>query len=118
MKQVIVIRKDLGCRRGKEIVQGAHASQMALVEAKRLLAPVDIDFWLDHWGMRKVCVRVDSEAELIEIYNQAKQAGLPCALVVDEGLTEFAGEMTRTAVGIGPASADEIDKITRNLKLY
>jgi peptidyl-tRNA hydrolase len=36
MKQVIVMRKDLKMRRGKEIAQGAHASMAFL--AKKALA--------------------------------------------------------------------------------
>ena len=31
-KQVIVIRKDLGCRKGKLISQGAHASMKVLLD--------------------------------------------------------------------------------------
>jgi len=36
IKQVIVIRRDLKMRRGKEIAQGAHASMMFLSEAVRV----------------------------------------------------------------------------------
>ena len=38
-KQVIVIRRDLRMRRGKEIAQGAHASMAWLAE--RVLAAAD-----------------------------------------------------------------------------
>jgi PTH2 family peptidyl-tRNA hydrolase len=68
-KQVIVMRRDLGMRRGKEIAQGAHASMIWLslrirepgygfTEAERT--------WLDG-SFTKVCVRVDSEEELLGI---------------------------------------------------
>ena len=67
---------------------------------------------------KKVVVYCPGEKELVEIYNQAKKAGLPCALITDAGLTEFNGVPTKTCVGIGPADPDEIDKITGNLPLY
>ena len=133
MKQVLVIRKDLNMRRGKEIAQGAHASQLALEGArdgnadlkiqvgKCEISPtkkwIDLDLWMGYWAMRKITVQVRDGGELLEIYLKAKTAGLPCALIRDEGLTEFKGILTDTAVGIGPAPAEEIDPITSHLPL-
>ena len=51
------------------------------------------------------------------MYLQAKQDGIPCALIEDEGLTEFNGVKTKTCIAIGPWYADEIDQITGHLKL-
>ena len=65
----------------------------------------------------KVCVSVNSEQELLQIYQQAKDAGLLCSLVTDVGLTEFDGVPTHTVVAIGPAFPDEVDKITGKLPL-
>jgi PTH2 family peptidyl-tRNA hydrolase len=65
----------------------------------------------------KICVRVDSEAELFDVYNKAKEAGLIVALIQDAGLTEFGGVPTYTCVAVGPASNEELQPITGHLKL-
>jgi len=113
MKQVIVIRKDLKMRTGKAIAQGAHASMKATLEN---IDHPDVIEWLSG-KFTKIAVSVNSEEELIEIYNNAKEAGLVCSLILDAGLTEFGGVPTYTAVGVGPSSYEKIDLITGHLKL-
>jgi len=92
IKQVIVIRRDLKMRRGKEIAQGAHASMMFLSEAVR----VCLNDWHDPehgkvvlsevqkaWiagRFTKVCLQVPDEAGLLAIAEEAKKAGLDCVL--------------------------------------
>ena len=115
-KQVIVIRRDLKMRRGKEISQGCHASLAAILHDKKLKTNSDVKAWLEG-RFTKICVRVETEEELIEIYNKAKNAKLNCSLITDAGLTEFHGEPTKTAVAVGPGIPEIIDKITGNLKL-
>lgn len=113
MKQVIILRKDLNMRKGKMVAQGAHASVIAAIEAQ---GSEEFDEWMNG-GMTKICVGVDSEAELLDIYAQAQHARLTSALIQDAGHTEFGGVPTHTAVAIGPASVDQIDKLTGHLKL-
>ena len=122
-KQVIVMRADLRMRRGKEIAQGSHASmafitkQVSIVSHRvNTLTPVQIE-WLAS-SFRKVCVRVDSEAELLLLQALAKQAGLFTHLVQDNGLTEFGGVPTYTCLAIGPDYDEKIDPITGHLRLY
>jgi PTH2 family peptidyl-tRNA hydrolase len=124
-KQVIVMRKDLGMRKGKMIAQGAHASLKVLLDAGELDArgarfALALDDALASWlGGRftKVCVSVDSEAALDAIVARAQAAGVPCALVVDAGHTEFHGVPTKTCCAVGPAWADAVDAITGALPL-
>jgi PTH2 family peptidyl-tRNA hydrolase len=59
---------------------------------------------------------VKSERELRELEEQAKELGLPHALIVDKGLTEVPPG-TVTCLGIGPAPSDKVDKITGGLPL-
>jgi len=131
IKQVIVIRRDLRMRRGKEIAQGSHASIAFLTNR---MSPCDdydgsssgghIAYLTENeieWiatGNTKVCVRVDSEQELDDIYNAAKAAGLEVHMIIDEGATEFHGNKTKTCLAIGPNAAGEIDRITGHLQLY
>ena len=118
MKQVIVIRKDLKMRRGKEIAQGAHASNAVLVESlKYRETPKDIKEWLSN-GSKKICVVVNSEQELLDIYNQACKAKLHAHIIRDAGHTEFNGVPTLTACAIGPNEDSDVDAITGNLQLY
>jgi len=113
IKQVIVIRKDLKCRRGKEIAQGAHASMKAVMENR--FHP-DVMRW-SKGRFTKIAVSVNSEEELMEIYNTAKEAKLVCSLILDAGFTEFDGVPTYTAVGVGPSTNGKVDAITGHLKL-
>ena len=110
-KQALVLRSDLKMGKGKIGAQSAHASVLALDKASES----DASEWRAG-GMKKICLKVASEKELIEIFNQAKRARLPCALVRDAGFTQIEAG-TATAVGIGPASEERIDAITGKLKL-
>jgi PTH2 family peptidyl-tRNA hydrolase len=119
-KQVIVIRRDLRMRRGKEIAQGAHAS-MAWLRQRIMphLTPAGRAerSWLDV-SMRKVTVKVGSEQELLDVYDQALAAGLVVEMITDRGLTEFGGVPTRTCLAVGPDYDDRIDPVTGDLGLY
>ena len=129
VKQVIILRKDLNMRKGKMVAQGAHASMAVLLNEGSTQQPdgtadsfyiIKMDTDMEEWiegSFAKICVSVDSEAELLLMYSKAGNAGLPCSLIKDRGFTEFNGKETFTAVAIGPAQAEEIDKITGDLKL-
>jgi PTH2 family peptidyl-tRNA hydrolase len=125
-KQVIVMRNDLNMRKGKMVAQGSHAAMMFLVES--LLAAARDPAGSFHMGagawqwllsgrMSKICVRVDSEAELLEVAAKAQAADLPVHVITDAGLTEFRGVPTRTCAAIGPAAASRVDHVTGHLKL-
>jgi peptidyl-tRNA hydrolase, PTH2 family len=127
-KQVIVIRRDLRMRRGKEIAQGAHASTAWL--ADRVVQGIRPNGTVDHvvlspaersWletSFRKVTVKVSSEDELMAVYRKAIEAGLVVHLVTDRGLTEFGGIPTRTCLAVGPDYDDLVDPVTGDLELY
>ena len=130
-KQIIIIRKDLNMRRGKQIAQGCHSSMKVFFdlcekgtafddEIKKYTFYYETDSAWDNWlnGIfTKIVVSCDSEEELLELYEKAKSKKLPCSLIIDSGLTEFNGVPTKTCVAIGPADSDEIDEITGHLKL-
>ncbi|WFO75884.1 peptidyl-tRNA hydrolase Pth2 [Desulfurococcaceae archaeon MEX13E-LK6-19] len=113
-KQVIVVRTDISMSKGKLAVQVAHAAVSAAFEAYRKWRK-----WFDEWfaeGQKKVVVKVSSEKELLDIAEEARRLDLPVAIIRDAGLTELPPG-TLTAVGIGPAPSNIIDKVTGRLKL-
>lgn len=113
-KQVIVFRSDLKLSKGKTGVQAGHAAVSAAEEARRHRKK-----WFEDWlteGQRKIAVKVKNEKEMRELEVQSKDLGLPCALIVDRGLTEIPPN-TVTCLGIGPAPTEKIDKLTGKLPL-
>lgn len=126
VKQVIVIRSDLGMRRGKEIAQGAHASMLWLSrrltsaglapDAAPRFSPAE-HLWL-RGSFTKIVCRVRSLDELRDVVRAAEAAGVECHPVFDRGLTEFQGRVTVTAVAVGPDYEDLIDPVTGALELY
>jgi PTH2 family peptidyl-tRNA hydrolase len=123
-KQVIILRKDLNMRKGKLVAQGAHASMGAILslckqEGNKLILEMDdrTEPWLTG-RFKKICVYVNSEQELLQIYNTALTNGLVCSIIKDSGLTEFHGVPTLTAVAVGPDREDKIDVVTKHLPLF
>jgi len=113
-KMVIVFRSDLQLSKGKTAVQAGHAAVSAAEEARKRKKE-----WWDDWlgeGQRKIAVKVKSEKELLELEKLAEEYALPCALIVDRGLTEIPPN-TITCLGIGPAPSEKVDKLTGNLPL-
>jgi PTH2 family peptidyl-tRNA hydrolase len=119
IKQVLVVRHDLKMRMGKAVAQGAHAAMMFLVHRMASCLPLSDEevAWFEESAMTKICVRVESEAELLEIEAKARDAGLTVNVITDAGFTEFHGVPTKTCLAIGPNDAEKVDAITGGLTL-
>ncbi|TXI85143.1 MAG: peptidyl-tRNA hydrolase [Crocinitomicaceae bacterium] len=131
-KQVLIWRNDLRnthgqkVRTGKIAAQLAHSTWAAVLnskftihdkENKRIIISYADNPAMEMWfaiRFKKTALKCESFNELMEIYNKAKLANLPCCLITDAGLTEFEGS-TVTSVAIGPAWPEEIDPITGHL---
>jgi PTH2 family peptidyl-tRNA hydrolase len=110
-KQVIVLRTDLKMGKGKLVTQGAHAAvEAALIARQRF--PQIFENW-HHNKYKKIALQVNSQDELLHLYREIEDCGLPCALILDD----FEELDVPTAIGIGPYIASEIDILTKNLKL-
>lgn len=113
-KQVIVVRTDLKMGKGKLAAQVGHAAVSAAEEARKRRSK-----WWQAWlreGQCKVAVKVKNLAELLELQKEAVGMKLPHSLITDRGLTQLPPS-TVTCLGIGPAPAIQIDKITGKLPL-
>ena len=134
-------------RRGKEIAQACHASIAFLTKKIQKLLSLDHNLPLIvddpaeayvsgynsainaldmtaaelEWKngiFTKVCVKVETEDDLLEIQKKATEKGLQCSLITDKGLTEFGGVPTNTCLAIGPDESWKIDEVTGDLELY
>lgn len=131
--------KKITPRKGKYIAQGAHASMKALLDAmhqtsnmkfitsrgivgtERWMIDVEGGSALNDWlngAFTKVCCVVETEEEVVALYEAAKKKGLLCSLIKDSGQTEFGGVPTITCCAIGPAWSYEVDEITGELELF
>ncbi|KAF0852171.1 putative mitochondrial peptidyl-tRNA hydrolase AgPth2_1 [Andalucia godoyi] len=115
LKMVLIVRTDLGMQKGKAAAQCCHACLASYEKAKKI-CPKTLREWYEY-GQPKITLKVDSEEALVQVWAEAKAAGLPCYLVCDAGRTQIAAG-SKTVVAIGPAPNAEIDKITGSLKLY
>ncbi len=113
-KQFIVFRSDLKISKGKIAAQAGHAAVSAAEEARKHYRG-----WWKAWlqeGQCKIAVKVESEERLLDLEKEADELALPSALITDRGLTEVPPG-TITCLGIGPAPAEKIDRMTCRLPL-
>ncbi|MFC6754364.1 peptidyl-tRNA hydrolase Pth2 [Halorubrum tibetense] len=112
MKQAIVARRDLGMGEGKLAAQVAHASLSAYEDTGRRARKK----WKGA-GQKKIVLGADSESELFALADKAETEGVPYAVIRDAGHTELEPG-TVTALAVGPAREETIDRITGELPLY
>lgn len=125
-KSFIVDGKKVTPRKGKYIAQGAHAALKAVLDLGVFVEDEVVVYFEGHDALRdwvkgqftKICTYVETEEELLDVYNKAKEKGLICSLITDAGHTEFNGVPTITCCAIGPAWSDELEEITGHLQLF
>lgn len=115
LKLVLCVRTDLKMRAGKIGAQCGHASVMAYSELLTS-TPEAANYWKER-GQKKVVLRVESSEQMMDIYTQARAAGLQAGIVHDAGHTQVEAG-SATVLAIGPANAAAIDAVTGQLKLY
>ena len=114
IKQVLVVRTDLGMGRGKMAVQCSHA---AVSSAE--LARTKFRDWYDKWmreGQAKIALKVKDEDQLLELVKRARGIPIPSFIVRDMGLTQVQAG-TITCLGLGPAPVKTVDILTGKLRL-
>ena len=67
-------------------------------------------------GRRRWCLKVPSLQALYELKVIAERQGISTALIQDAGLTEVEPG-TVTALGLGPARSEVLDRVTGGLSL-
>jgi len=110
-KQCLVVRGDIRMSCGKISAQVAHAAVGAFQRCDRETR----ERWLSE-GQKKVVLRVKDERSLLELKTIAEARGIAAVLIQDAGLTEIPPGTT-TALGLGPARTEEMDRITSDLPL-
>lgn len=95
---------------GKIASQAGHAYLQAYLKASN---DRQINYHADGIGT-KICLVVPNLEKLKQLYELAKQKGIPCVLIEDTGKnTCFNGLPTITAVGIGPLMKHEFPELKK-----
>lgn len=115
-KMVLIVRADLKMGPGKMAAQCSHAAVGLYASARK-----NNEAMLKNWelnGQPKIVLKVTDNAEstLKALYENAKQQNINAHLVFDAGRTQVESG-TLTVLGLGPHSSEDIDKLTKNLKL-
>ncbi|KAJ8973934.1 hypothetical protein NQ317_001140 [Molorchus minor] len=112
---ILGVRNDIKMQKGKVGAQCGHGAVAAYAKALKE-RPKTLKNWL-RYGGTKITVRIDSEAEMLEIDRRAKENNVLSSIIRDAGQTQVAPG-TRTVIAIGPAPKSILDTITGHLKLY
>ena len=111
LAQYIIMNTSIGMEKGKLVAQGAHAAVSVLDKVDQAV--------LADWkngGMKKIVLKINSTKDLIEKFQEVKDAGLPAALITDAGRTQIPAG-SKTAFACGPIEESEAEKYFSELKL-
>ncbi|XP_052889659.1 uncharacterized protein LOC128297978 [Anopheles moucheti] len=116
MKMVLVVRSDLGLKKGKIASQCAHAAVLCCMRASAGGPGKNkLEAWLMQ-GQPKIVLRVDSLQEMHLLTERAEAIGVIAEIVRDAGRTQVASG-TETVLGLGPDRSAAIDSLVGSLKL-
>jgi len=102
---------------GKIASQAGHAYVQTVLQCIQVDPSREQAYHSDGIGT-KVCLEAKDLSTLLRAYNEAVEAGIPCALITDQGHMSFhGGEPTVTALGIGPVTRAESQHITKRYRL-
>ncbi|XP_049289328.1 uncharacterized protein LOC125767105 [Anopheles funestus] len=116
MKMVLVVRSDLGLKKGKIASQCSHAAVLCCMRASAgATGKIKLDTWLMQ-GQPKIVLRVESLQEMHLLTERAEAIGVIAEIVRDAGRTQVASG-TETVLGLGPDHREAIDSLVGSLKL-
>lgn len=105
-----IYRRDLEMHSEKLAAQTGHAYLNAWDKAKEQRPDIAAQYKGTGNGT-KICMYAKNLGQLLRAYRDAQAAGISCDLIIDRGHIyppHFDGSPIITAVGIGPAYADEV----------
>ena len=114
-----IVRKDLQMNTGKAASQCGHAFVNTFIESQKLRPKLTELYHAEGLGT-KVCLSANNLQELLVAFTHAKKLNLPCSIIEDSGHVMppfFDGSPVITAIGIGPCLREEIECVTKYLKL-
>lgn len=102
---------------GKTASQAGHAYLGAFLQAPKETQEKYHDRFPESPGT-KICLQAENLGQIILAEAEAKRLGIPYFRVIDSGCKNFfGGEPIVTALGLGPATKDQIKSITGRFRL-
>lgn len=115
LKQVIAVRQDIQMNKGKTAAQVAHAASGCLEDVNKR-HPI-VDRWLKT-GQAKIVVKCHDLAQLEALERLAILAGVMYNKITDSGKSGLEDPVpTVTCIAIGPDTVEQVDLVTKGLKL-
>jgi peptidyl-tRNA hydrolase len=104
---------------GKLSAQTGHAYSDSLAVAAETHPELYKNYRNHELGGSKVTLKAKNQNHLIKAYNQAIEAGIPYAIIVDREHIlppDFNGQPIITALGIGPCTKEQVRHITKKFQ--
>lgn len=101
---------------GKLSAQAGHAYTDTLLQAQKTDPSLVADYRDRGKGGSKVTLRSKTLHKLLRAYNEIRDLGIPCTVVVDQNHIlppHFNGDPIITAIGVGPCTQDQVRHILK-----
>lgn len=105
---------------GKLASQACHAAKNCVLLANQYYPELLEAYQGSDFIGTQVVLKAKNEAAILRAYEEAKQAGLICSLIVDQHhimLPHFTGDPIITALGIGPCTKEQANSITKRFSV-
>lgn len=110
---VVVVNKDLEMSKGKVLSQFGHA--IDALHEKLKDNPKLVEVWRNS-GSAKIAVK-GTQDDLNKVHFEAKKRNILYVKIHDAGKTQVRPG-SNTVIVVGPATKDDLEPVTGNLKLY